>query len=124
MTEKDAPLLQRAGSERRLENPNYWIDRVFEQIDSVKPKIAVITDLRYENEAYAVATRGGVTIRVSRLNEDGTPFVATDRPANHPSEIDLDGYRFDHYIQAYTGESALVAQLAITIAEYERGLIS
>jgi hypothetical protein len=124
MTEKDAPLLQRIGSERRGENPNYWIDRVFEQIDSVKPEVAVITDLRYKNEAWAIKERGGVTIQVSRLNEDGSPFVATDRPADHPSEIDLDGYRFDHYIQAYTGESALVAQLGITIAEYEKGLRS
>src|SRR5271163_4637142 len=36
MTEKDAPLLQRVGAERRAEDPNYWIDRVFAQIDSTR----------------------------------------------------------------------------------------
>lgn len=124
MTEKDAPLLQRVGTERRAENPKYWIDQVFAQIDRVNPEVAVITDLRYRNEARAIKDRGGVIIQVSRMNQDGTPFVATDRPADHPSEIDLDGHRFDHYISAYSGEVALVAQLAITIAEYEKGLQS
>lgn len=124
MTQKDSPLLQRVGQSRRLENENYWIDKVFEQIDLRKPLIAVLTDIRYQNEAAAVKARGGFVINVSRLNLDGTPYVADDRPADHISEIDLDGYRFDHYIRAYTGEVALVQELAITIAEYAKGLKS
>ena len=124
MTKKDAPLLQRVGSERRAENENYWVDKVFAQIDKVNPAVAVITDLRYRNEAAAVKARGGYTIQVSRLNPDGTPYVADDRPANHPSEIDLDNYLFDFYIKAYTGEVALVQEQAVTIAEYLKGLQS
>ena len=122
MTEKDAPLLQRIGSERRAENENYWGDKVFAQIDKVNPAVAVITDLRYQNEAVAVKARGGYTIQVSRLNPDGAPYVADDRPANHPSEIDLDNHLFDFYIKAYTGEVALIEQLAITIAEFTRSI--
>ena len=124
MTEKDAPLLQRVGTERRTENPNYWIDRVFEQIDAFNPEVAVLTDLRYVNEALAVKARGGFTVNVSRLDSLGFPYVATDRDPNHSSETALDSYRFDFFIKANSGDSALVAQQAITIAEYVKGLMS
>jgi hypothetical protein len=121
MTEKNAPLLQRIGSERRAENPNYWIDKLFESIPA-NVGLVVITDLRYQNEAQAIKDRNGVTVRVDRVNIDGTPYVAGDRPADHPSEIDLDGYNFDYRIQAKTGEVAWVEQQAITLIEYIRVL--
>ena len=124
MTEKDSPLLQRVGSERRSENPRYWIDRAFEQVEKSKPDVAVFTDVRYQNEAAEVKARGGFVINVSRLNPDGTPYVDSSRSATHASEIDLDGYLFDHYLKAYTGEVALVQEQAITIAEYVKGLQS
>ena len=124
MTEKDAPLLQRVGSQRRVEDESYWISKVFAQIDAVNPEVAVISDLRYINESAAVANRKGFLIDVRRLNPEGTPFIAEDRPANHQSEIDLDDAPFDFYILAKTGDSALVAQQAITIAEYAKGLKS
>ena len=124
MTEKDSPLLQRVGQERRAENPRYWIDKAFEQVDKAKPDVAVFTDIRYQNEAAEVKARGGFVINVSRLNADRTPYVDSSRSATHASEIDLDGYLFDYYIKAYTGEVALIQEVAITIAEYAGGLKS
>jgi hypothetical protein len=122
MTEKDAPLLQRVGSQRRAEDSEYWVKKVFEKIAYDLPQIAIITDLRYQNEAAAVKAHNGYTIKVERLNEDGTPYFATDRPANHSSEIDLDSYNFDYYIKAKTGQMVWVEQQAITLAEMLRGL--
>jgi hypothetical protein len=122
MTEKDAPLLQRIGSERRAQDPEYWVKKVFEKIAYDKPHIAVITDCRYQNEVAAVKKFGGYTVKVERLNENGTLYLATDRPANHQSEIDLDNYNFDYYIRAKTGQVAWVEQQAITLAEMLRGL--
>jgi hypothetical protein len=122
MTEKDAPLLQRIGSERRAQDPEYWVKKVFEKIEYDMPHIAIITDLRYQNEASAVKTNKGYTIKVERLHEDGTKYFADDRPANHQSEIDLDNYNFDYYIKAKTGQVAWVEQQAITLAEMLRGL--
>lgn len=120
MVGKDAPLLQRVGAERRAEDPNYWIDKVFGQIPEYMD-VAVISDCRYKNEAEAVKAKGGYLINVQRLNRDGSPFVSDDRPADHPSEIDLDDYRgWDFFIKAYTGELPLVEQQAVTIAEYIR----
>ena len=120
MTEKDAPLLQRVGMVRRNENKDYWIDQVAADIDRDKPEIAVITDVRFPNEADFIYNRGGILVNVSRLDATGEPYVATDRPADHPSETALDEYAWSYFIKAYTGESALVEQLAVCIVEFER----
>lgn len=125
MTEKDAPLLQKVGSDRRKENENYWVDQVFKMADPFlknSNNVAIITDVRYKNEAAEIKKRGGYLINVTRLNADGTLFVAPDRPADHPSEVDLDGYNWDFYIRTHSGEAALAADQAITLYEYLRGL--
>jgi hypothetical protein len=122
MTEKDAPLLQRLGSEKRAVDPEYWVKRAFA---TIKPDtdIVLISDVRYRNEADYIKARGGFVIDVQRLNLDGTPWIATDRPADHPSEIDLDGYNFDYYIKVKTGNVALVGDLAITHVEHIRRIM-
>jgi len=120
MTEKDAPLLQKVGMARRAEDENYWVEQVKKQIDADKPDIAVITDVRFPNEAKFIHDRCGALVNVTRLHVDGSPFVAGDRPADHPSETALDGYPWGYFIKAHTGEAALVEQLAICIVEFER----
>jgi len=50
----------------------------------------IITDVRFPNEAQAIKDKGGIIIRVDR------PGVS---PINdHPSEIGLDGWKFDYRI--------------------------
>ena len=120
MKEKDAPLLQKIGMARRAENRNYWVDQVATAIDKDKPSIAVITDVRFPNEADFIYDRSGILVNVSRLDATGEPYVATDRPADHPSETALDDYAWSYFIKAYTGESALVEQLAICIVMFEQ----
>jgi hypothetical protein len=46
---------------------------------------AVITDVRFPNECEFVQSHGGIVIRVTRLNEDGTQFD-NGVPTSHPSE--------------------------------------
>ena len=122
MTEKDASLLQMIGDGRREQfGLDYWIKQLDAQINSFKG-IAVITDVRYTNEADWVKSLGGHTINVRRLNEDGMPFITSDRDPNFISEIQLDGYNYDYHI--ISKSPALTAELAITISEYIRGLES
>lgn len=122
MTEKDAPLLQRVGEGRRvLYGLNYWIDQLGPQIAAFKG-IAVITDVRYTNEADWVNKQGGHCINVRRLNENSIPYYTNDRDPNFISEIQLDMYNYEFYITAKTGQAALVADQAVTIAEYVRAL--
>lgn len=120
MVGKDAPLLQKVGEGRRNQfGLNYWIDQLEASMRGFEG-IAVLTDVRYFNEADWVKSKGGVTVKVERLNEDGTPFIATDRDPNFVSETQLDGYNFDCYIRSKA--AALTAEMAVTLAEYYRGL--
>ena len=122
MVEKDSPLLQNVGLQRRKEDESYWICKVSDQITTDNPDLALITDVRFKNEANFIKHQNGVLINVRRLNSNGSLFIASDRSCDHPSETELDYYPWDHFITAHTGESALAGQLAITIVEYEKGL--
>lgn len=51
----------------------------------------IITDMRFPNEIEAVKSKGGITIRVNRLN----PQMQSFEQANHPSETALDDAKFD-----------------------------
>lgn len=118
MTTKDPQLLQNHGMKRRSENENYWIDKVFDKIDLNADRFSFISDVRFPNEAEKIKSVGGFVVDVRRLNQDGTPYVSPDRPADHPSETALDGYNFDFIITAKTGQSDLVARQANQIINY------
>ncbi|WDS51778.1 deoxynucleoside monophosphate kinase [Streptomyces phage Triumph] len=86
-------LLQRAGTEagRKVLGENVWVDALFREFADA-PAL-VLTDVRFPNEARAVADRGGVMIRVER------PGVgpAKDKWGRiHESEVALDEWTFDH----------------------------
>jgi hypothetical protein len=123
MMTKDAPLLQRVGMERRQIDRDYWIKRAFANIEPTAD-IVVIPDVRFVNEAEYIKSQGGYLVDVKRLNADGTQFIAQDRPADHPSETELDGYNFDFYLTNSHGHQALLAEQAITLVDYLRGLES
>jgi hypothetical protein len=119
---KHGQLLQWWGTDfRRKQDKNYWVEKTFASIPS-SIDIACITDMRFLNEAWAVQERGGFTVNVVRKNKDGSRYITGDRPANHPSEIDLDDYNFDFEITAHSGEVPWVEQQAINLAEYLRAL--
>jgi hypothetical protein len=84
-------LLQRFGTEigREMFDENFWVDYALNSIpDGGK---AVISDVRYPNEADAIRQLGGKVYRVER---DGV-FAANE----HASEHALDAYKFDGKIQ-------------------------
>lgn len=117
MKDKDAPLLQRVGQEKRKEDPTYWINRLRFSIGSFDG-VGIITDVRYQNEATWIKSYGGLLINVTRLEENGQPFVAPDRPADHISEVDLNDWNWDGYIRTKTGQESLAAEQAITLANF------
>ena len=124
MVEKDARLLQQVGQAAREKDANYWINTCFEKIDTSAVQIALISDVRYLNEARYIKSRGGYLVNVVRLNLDGSQFIADDRPADHPSEIELDKYNWDYRITAPSGQAALVGEFAVTLVEHIRALDS
>lgn len=123
MTIKDAPLLQRVGSEFRERDPQVWVDTLYWTMKDLRearriadPILIVVPDLRYPNEVDFIRDMGGWVIRVRRLNADGTPFVAADRPFDHPSETAL-----DHF----TGwDTTLINQDPVRLREDVRRLVT
>lgn len=117
-------LLQWWGTDLRRKHfgENYWVSKTIAQIVKENPDVALITDTRFPNEAQAVKNLGGYNLNITRLNADGTPFVAPDRPADHPSETALDNWAWDLKIVNSDGHAALTGELAITYVEYLRGL--
>lgn len=108
MTVKDAPLLQTIGLDyRTVYGPDVWLNATLWQIEEEAPEVAIISDVRYWNELVAVEALGGVTVRVHRPE-----FVDPSRPADHPSEVALDGALWD-----YTIENMSLHQLHINTLE-------
>lgn len=92
----NASLLQWWGTEfRRYQDNDYWVKRIVEKISNGGFKDTVVCDMRFPNEAAAIKKLNGLTVRVCRMTPTGQ-FVATDRDPNHPSEIALNEYPFDH----------------------------
>jgi hypothetical protein len=105
MREKDAPLLQYMGTNVfRKTDPGIWVRVLLDTIEEQQPDVAVISDMRFPNEADAIKALGGYTMCVERRREDGSLWVATDRDPNHPSEIAMEGYPFDERIIGQDGQ--------------------
>jgi hypothetical protein len=96
MTTKDAPLLQKVGlGMRETVDPAVWIKAVYAKILEHRPRIALISDVRFPNEMAFVKALGGTTVKVERRNERGGLFIDPSRPADHPSETALDDAEWD-----------------------------
>jgi hypothetical protein len=123
MTTKDAPLLQRVGVQFRTErDPLTWIKAVYYKILDKRPKVAIIPDVRFTNEADFVKALGGYTIKVERRKADGSLYLTTDRDPNHVSETQLDGYAWDLTITCRDGDVAGLRQNAVVALNFYRSL--
>lgn len=78
------PLLQRLGTEvgREMFGEDFWVDYAIGQ--SWKHERVVFSDVRFQNEAYAIQKNWGYNWRINR------PGV--EAANGHASEHDLDGY--------------------------------
>ena len=87
-------LLQNYGTEvRRRDDPQYWVDMLHTQIlHRDRPTRAVVTDVRFRNEAAWVHGVGGLLVRVDR----GAPEQGS--VSAHTSERDLAEYLGWDYI--------------------------
>lgn len=84
-------LLQHWGTEfRRHDNESYWIDRARDKIEAMRgcgADVAVITDVRFENEASMVRDMGGLLVRIVRNQPSQSD--------SHPSETAMDNQPYD-----------------------------
>lgn len=84
---KQRTLYQWWGTDyRRAQDPDYWVKRLLETLEREQPDIALITDVRFPNEADAIHAAGGYLVQVVRTTK---PDVIVPE---HDSEKALDGY--------------------------------
>lgn len=92
--------LQLLGSEiRRAQNPSYWTNKFFAEVETIDAEYVFVSDGRFPNEMDAIKSKKGVTFRLDiseetllsrRTNRDGITY--TDEQLNHMSETALDDY--------------------------------
>jgi hypothetical protein len=108
MRKKDPELLQVVGTNIfRKYQPDVWVEVLLAQLDEERPDIAVISDVRFPNEAEAIRHAGGLLYKITRLADRGVPYVAPDRDPFHPSETALDDYLgWEHHFAITNGNTA------------------
>lgn len=98
-------LLQNLGTDIvRKRNPNFWVNFVIEfiKVFSIDYDYFLITDLRFRGEYFCFLENDieALSINVVRLDfENGL----TDEQRNHPSERDLDDFKFDYTLSSKSG---------------------
>lgn len=91
MTTKNSVMLQHLGMAMRALEPNYWIMRLAVRLEELQPDVVLIPDVRFENEANWIKSRGGRLVKVTRLT-NADIYTAGDRDPHHQSETELDNY--------------------------------
>jgi hypothetical protein len=106
---KQRTLLQWWGTEyRRASDSYYWVKKLYRTIQQEKPQIALIADMRFRNEFNWVTSLDGRNVKVTRHGFD-------NGASSHPSEIDLDGVKFDYEILVNDGELDQLKKDALTV---------
>lgn len=72
-------VLQYVGTDMfRKMNSNVWLDSLFRRIEEEDPELALVSDVRFENEVQAIKEEGGFVIGLTR-----SPYGSSD---SHKSE--------------------------------------
>jgi len=117
------PILQWYGTDiARKADPDTWVKAVAQRIESEQPTVAIITDVRFPNEAQFVKEKAGYLVEVIRRNADGSQYRDPGRDPNHPSETALDDYLgWDFTIMCKDGDlEALEAKSKIVLSSILR----
>jgi len=116
---KGRVFLQELGRVVREYNEDYWLDSLVVQLYRLvhqypaathkalgkrrPPVPCFVDDVRYLNEAERLRELDFTLVRI----QPGAGFITEGEDWRvHPSEVDLDGYAFDHYITSDKGDIA------------------
>jgi hypothetical protein len=118
--EKGRSLLQWLGTDKvRKTMPDFWVDIVVQliRVFSNDFDYFIVPDTRFDNEVTSMKENfDTLSVHVTRLNFDNG---LTQVQKNHPSEIALDGWKFDWYITSETGKDNLSYEIKKLIEWYE-----
>lgn len=115
MKKRDPGLLQKKGLELKQWNNDVWLEALYWRIDEIRPRIALITGLRFPEEIAMVRDMGGTAVWVERVDEDGKPVVATDRDPKFKTETSVSAELFDYTIVNISGREDLLHSNVLTL---------
>lgn len=98
MTARD--IMQQFGTNvLRKINPDIWVNAALKKIDNEKPEIALIGDIRFENELDAVKNAGGKVIKLTLnpLNSDHESELSVDSIPLNKFDAVLDNANLNIY---------------------------
>jgi hypothetical protein len=105
MTVKDGKLLQEVGQAQREVDYHHWVKAMYWRIVELKPRLVIIPDVRYQNEADWIKRMGGTMLKVERRDK-GVLFIDPDRDGTHISENELNDYQWDSVLRNDLDERA------------------
>ena len=99
-------LLIDLGMLGRKYQPTMWVDKAFDAINADHPEVAIITDVRFKNEAIQLRERGGHLVAISRAGLSYNPELESESGqavpwATHMIKNDGPLSRFQHDVEHF-----------------------
>lgn len=104
MVKRKPALLQDVGMAMRESRPGVWLDALYGALQDRQPEIAIVSGVRFPDEAAMIRAMGGTLVRVIRQEPTGQPYVAEDRDPSHRAEAEIDALDVDAVITATSGD--------------------
>lgn len=116
---EELDVLVRVGEAKREEDPDFWIRGIEGDCQKASEDfVGIIPNMRCFNEEALVRRNGGLTIKITSLNKNGSEHISRDRDPNHSLETELVNINADFYLTAKRGESDLLKRQAATLFDY------
>jgi hypothetical protein len=110
MTRREPRLLQELGYAMRQIDASVWLKALYWRIEELRPKIALVTGVRFPDEVEMLRSMGGALVWVERRTATGDRVGVTDRDADFPTETALVRTDFDRLLLNPDGDLGLFRQ--------------
>lgn len=122
MTDRVPAVLQDVGWSLRKDRQSVWLDTLYGAIDDRRPAWAIITGVRFHDEAEMIRAMGGRLVRVNRLEADGAEHVSGDRDRAHIVEAQIDSIACDQTVSIASGNLVMFDSAAEWLARELSGV--
>ncbi len=123
MKKEDIQVLIDVGKELKNQfGQDYFANMVVQNAKADHCDIAMCPNLRLPIEADVFRKSGGIIVRVTRLNADGSLFISSDRDPNDVTETALSFWPADYYLTNVNNPrgAELLKRQAVALYQYIR----
>ena len=118
MTREHLDVLVAMGNKMRAHDENFWIKQMLAAVERDRPEIALCPNVRFATEALTIRQAGGVIVRCTRYNADGSLYISEDRNPNDVTETSLEFWPPDYYLAMKTGQAGLMDLQAVALCKF------